>query len=142
MTPDVNVLVAASRSDHPCHATAKNWLEQALDTAAVAPLVLQPMVIASYLRLVTNPRIFVNPTPIAEAMQFLDALLDMPGVSVPELGAEWPVFRTLCLKKNLSANQLPDAWLAAVVIEQGEHLASFDRDFKKLLSSKQFTRLE
>jgi toxin-antitoxin system PIN domain toxin len=142
MTPDVNVLVAASRSDHPCHATAKDWLEQSLDAAAAAPLVLQPMVIASYLRLVTHAKIFVNPTPMSEAMQFLDALLDMPGVSVPELGPEWPVFRELCLKKNLSANQLPDAWLAAAVIHQGEHLASFDRDFKKLLSGKQFTRLQ
>ena len=30
MTPDVNVLVAASRTDHPHHAAARQWLEEAL----------------------------------------------------------------------------------------------------------------
>jgi TIR domain len=31
MTPDVNVLVAASRSDHPHHGPALTWLDAALD---------------------------------------------------------------------------------------------------------------
>lgn len=58
MTPDVNVLVAASRSDHPHHATAHAWLEQALvDASRGSALKLQPMVIASFLRLVTHPKI-------------------------------------------------------------------------------------
>ncbi|WP_265289311.1 PIN domain-containing protein [Verminephrobacter eiseniae] len=30
MTPDVNVLVAASRSDHPHHGTARIWLEKSI----------------------------------------------------------------------------------------------------------------
>ena len=30
MTPDVNILVAASRQDHPHHAPALAWLEQAI----------------------------------------------------------------------------------------------------------------
>jgi hypothetical protein len=30
MTPDVNVLVAASRADHPHHQTALTWLTQAM----------------------------------------------------------------------------------------------------------------
>ena len=33
MTPDVNVLVAASRSDRPHHAVARTWLEEALGAA-------------------------------------------------------------------------------------------------------------
>ena len=35
-----------------------------------------------------------------------------------------------------------EAWLAAAVIHQGEHLVSFDADFKRLLSRAQFTRLK
>jgi hypothetical protein len=31
MTPDVNVLVAASRRDHPHHAVARAWLEEAVN---------------------------------------------------------------------------------------------------------------
>ena len=142
MTPDVNVLVAASRSDHPHHAAARAWLGQAITNASQgASLKLQPMVIASFLRLVTHPKIFVHPTPMSEALRFVDALLTAPGVEQPALGAEWPALRKLCADKALAANDVPDAWLAAAVIHQGEHVVSFDADVKRLLSRAQFTRL-
>jgi len=142
VTPDVNVLVAASRSDHPHHAVARTWLEQAIANASQGtPLRLQPMVITSFLRLVTHPKIFVHPTPMAEALRFVDALLAAPGVEQPTLGAEWPALRKLCTDKALAANDVPDAWLAAAAIHQGEHVVSFDADFKRLLSRGQFTRL-
>ena len=74
MTPDVNVLVAASRSDHPHHATARVWLEQAVINAGQGtPLNLQPMVTTSFLRLVTHPKIFIHPTPMPEALRFVAA---------------------------------------------------------------------
>jgi len=142
MTPDVNVLVAASRSDHPHHATARRWLEQAIvEAGRGTPLTLQPMVIASFLRLVTHPRIFIEPTPIPDALRFVDALLTAPGVERAELGAEWPTLRKLCTDKALAANDIPDAWLAAAAIHQGEHVVSFDADFKRLLPQAQFTLL-
>ena len=143
MTPDVNVLVAASRSDHPHHAVARTWLEEALSAAEVgAAFTLMPMVIASLLRLVTSPRIFVQPTPISDAVAFIDALLAMPGVRLAALGPEWPKLRQLCLDKQLTGNDLPDSWLAAAVDHQAEHLVSFDRDFKKLLPRTRFTLLK
>ncbi|WP_231973256.1 TA system VapC family ribonuclease toxin [Variovorax sp. HW608] len=139
----MNVLVAASRSDHPHHAVAHSWLVRAVEMAPVAaPLTLQPMAAASFLRLVTHPKIFVNPTPTAEAVGFVEALLGMPGVSVPTLGDEWPILRKLCIDNALAANDLPDAWLAAAVIQQGEHLVTFDRDFRRLLARSQFTLLK
>lgn len=142
MTPDVNVLVAASRSDHPHHAPALAWLKQALAIAGQGTgLKLQPMVIASFLRLVTHPKIFVHPTPMSEALRFVDALLAAPGVERPELGAEWPALRALCEDKALSANDVPDAWLAAAAIHQGERVVSFDADFKRLMPRAQFTLL-
>lgn len=142
MTPDVNVLVAASRSDHPQHATALAWLQQALaDAGQGAVLKLQPMVIASFLRLVTHPKIFVQPTPLSEALRFVDALLTAPGVERPELGAEWPALRKLCMEKSLAANDIPDAWLAAAALHQGVAVASFDKDFKRLLPKGQFKLL-
>jgi toxin-antitoxin system PIN domain toxin len=142
VTPDVNVLVAASRSDHAHHGVALGWLEEAVrESSQGMPLKLQPMVVASFLRLVTHPKIFLNPTPMSEALRFIDALLAAPYVEQPVLGEEWPVFRKLCEEKKLTANSIPDAWLAAAVIHQSEHLVSFDGDFKRLLSRAQFTRL-
>ena len=99
------------------------------------------MVIASFLRLVTHPKIFIHPTPMSQALRFIDALLAAPGVEQPALGAEWPALRKLCADKTLAANDVPDAWLAAAVIHQGEHMVSFDTDFKRLLSRSQFTWL-
>lgn len=142
MTPDVNVLLAASRSDHPHHKVAFACLDEAIAACADgASLKLMPMVVASFLRLATNPRIFVKPTPVGEVVGFIDALLTMPGVEMPPLGVEWPLLRQLCLAKKLSANDVPDAWLAAAVIQLGEHLVTFDTDFKKLLSRTQVTVL-
>ena len=143
MTPDVNVLVAASRGDHPHHAVARAWLEQALGAATSGTaFTLLPMVLASFLRLVTSPKIFRLPTPIDEAVGFVDALLAVSGVQLAPLGPEWLRLRQLCLDKQLSGNDLPDAWLAAATLHLGEHLVSFDRDLRKLVGRSQFTLLE
>jgi len=142
MTPDVNVLIAASRSDHPHHKKAYATLDKAVAACAEgASLKLPPMVVASFLRLVTNSRIFVRPTPVADAVKFLDSLLAVQGVEMIGLGSEWPILRQLCIDKKLAANAIPDAWLAAVVIQRGEHLVTFDADFKKLLGRSQVTVL-
>lgn len=142
MIPDVNVLIAASRRDHPYHKTAFAWLDEAMSACASgASLRLMPMVVASFLRLTTNSKIFVNPTPVEDAVKFLDALFSLPGVELPFLGAEWPILRELCLDGKLTANDIPDAWLAAAVIQLGEHLVTFDADFKRLLKRTQVTVL-
>jgi toxin-antitoxin system PIN domain toxin len=142
MTPDVNVLVAASRSDHPHHAVALGWLEEAIGASRSGKsLTLMPMVLASFLRLVTSPRIFQQATPIDDAIAFVDALMASPGVRLAPLGPEWPTLRQLCLDKQPGGNDLPDAWLSAAVVHLGEHLVSFDRDFRKLLKRSQFTLL-
>ena len=142
MTPDVNVLIAASRSDHPHHKAAFTFLDEAIAACADgASLKLMPMVVASFLRLVTNSKVFVHPTPMEDAIGFLDALVAVPGVERPPLGSEWPLFRQLCVEKKLTANDIPDAWLAAAVIQLGEHLVTFDADVKKLLRRTQVTVL-
>ena len=142
MTPDVNLLVAASRADHPHHKVAYASLNEAVAACADgASLKLMPMVVASFLRLVTNAKIFIQPTPVQDAVAFLDALNAIPGVEMTSVGVEWPMFRQLCVEKNLMANDIPDAWLAAAVIQFGEHLVTFDADFKKLLRRTQLTVL-
>lgn len=143
MTPDVNVLVAASRADHPHHAPALAAMKLAIaDCAVGSRLKLMPLVAASFLRLVTHPGIFVNPTPMRAAADFIDALLAIPGAEMPMLGGEWPIFSRLCSELELAANEIPDAWLAAAVIHQGDHLVTFDADFRKLLKRSQLTVLE
>ena len=140
-TPDVNVLLAASRRDHPHHDVALAWLEQALANTGHDLLILQPMVMSGFLRLATHPKVFPVPTPTAQALAFVEALLDSPGVSLATLGDEWPDLSRLCREQALQGNDVPDAWLAAAVLRQGEHLVSFDGDFRRLLPRPRFTRL-
>ena len=142
VTPDVNLLVAASRNDHVHHHIARDWFTEAVKASAAGTrLRLMPLVPASFLRIVTNHRIFAMPMPIGDGLAFIDALLASPGVELATLGPEWPLMRQLCLDKQLAGNALPDAWLAAAVIQQGEHLVTFDSDFRKLLPRNRLTVL-
>ncbi len=100
------------------------------------------MVLAGFLRLVSSPRIFREPTPVDDAVAFVDALLAAQGVHLAPLGPEWPRLRQLCVDRQLKGNAVPDAWIAAATIQLGEHLVSFDRDFRKLIGRAQFTLLE
>lgn len=143
MTPDVNVLVAASRADHPHHGVALAWLNAAIAQASVhADLGLLVTVVVSFLRLVTHPKIFVLPTPTAQAVFFIDSLLACPGVQMMAVEGEWAQLRTLCIDQSLKGNDLPDAWIAASVLQRQETLVTFDRDFITLLPPKRLQLLQ
>jgi hypothetical protein len=100
-----------------------------------------PMVVVSFLRLVTSPKIFLIPTPIEDAVAFIDALLAAAHVQLAQVGPEWSKLRQLCLAKSLRGNDLPDAWLSSSVTHAGEHLVTFDRGFRRLLTRSQYTLL-
>jgi len=139
MTPDVNVLVAASRRDHAHHGTAHGWLTQALAecvSGAGPSLTLMGTVVASYLRLVTHPKIFKEPTPMAHALAFADTLLACAGVNWLATDSEWPALRQLCAERGLAGNDVPDAWIAATTLNHNEVLVTFDRDFLRLLPDR------
>ncbi len=146
MAPDVNVLIAAFRKDHAHHVTARAYLAGALADRSTSgraqlPLRLLPPAVAGFLRLVTNPKVFVQPDRIEDAVAFIDALLDIPGVETVAIGEEWPVLRQLCLEGGLRGNAIPDAWLAALVLRLGDRLVTFDRGMKKLLRHDRVTVL-
>ncbi len=142
MTPDINVVVAASRSDHPHHARARAWLDEAIVACdSGSSIEILPMVAAGFLRLVTNVKVFPEPSPIKEAIAFMDALLAIPGVEMPDSGREWATLRRICLDGKLSGNAIPDAWIAAAVISTNSHLVTFDRGFTRLLGRRELTVL-
>ena len=143
MTPDVNVLVAAARADHPHHAPAYAWLATTLQAVARgAQLTLLPMVTAGFLRVVTHPRIFPVPTPPAEAVAFLRVLIEERGAVTGTLGSEWPVLAQWCEAHRLTAGDVTDAWIAAAVRAQHEHLVTFDRGFRRFLKPGELTLLD
>ena len=134
MLPDVNLLVAAFRKDHVQHAVAAQWLTQAFASASNGQLLRLPVgVLSSFLRLATNAKIFPTPTPVDQAVDFVDWLLEHPNAIVVERSQEWPRLRKMVLDKGLAGNQIPDAQLAALAISLGEPFVTFDKGFRKLL---------
>lgn len=137
MTPDVNVLVASYRSDHPHHATARAWLDDAVVQAASgrASLMLLGTVVTGFIRITTHPKIFRETDPLQDVTDFVDSLLAYPGVQYQAQGAAWSHLRQVCLAQQAQGNLVTDAWIAATVLQSSETLCTFDRDFSRLLPS-------
>jgi uncharacterized protein len=128
--PDNNILINALRSEALHHQAAKTWLEDTLNQGA--PLRLFPTVEAGFLRVVTHPKIFANPTPLDEALLFLTTLCSAPGVEIapwtPAARLRWV---NLCTVGHLNGNDCNDAMLAALAIERGLRLVTFDKGFRR-----------
>ncbi len=128
--PDNNVLIHAFRRESPEHGTAKQWLEDSLNRGR--PLRLFPTVEAGFLRVVTHPGIFPKPAPFATAASFLEILCSAPGVEV----AAWTTaartrWSKLCMELDLRGNDCNDAMLAALALERGLRLVTFDQGFRR-----------
>lgn len=123
---DVNLWVYAFRSESPLHATARAELDAGSSTGAA--YVFSPLVAASFLRLVTNRRIFVNPSPLEEAWAFVDVLSQRSAaVRVDVDPVTWGIFKHLCLVAGAVGNDVPDAVLAAIAIRHDATLVTADR---------------
>lgn len=144
MTPDVNVLVAAFRPDHPHHPAARAWLDNAVLQAASGrtSLTLLGKVVTGFLRVTTNPRIFRIVDPLQDLIDFVDSLLSCPGVQFQTHSASWPNLRQVCLTQQVRGNLISDAWIAATVMQSGETLCTFDSEFSRLLPSGQLLLLK
>jgi toxin-antitoxin system PIN domain toxin len=144
MTPDVNVLVSAFRPDHPHHLSARDWLDDAVVQAANgrSSLSLMGTVVTGFLRTTTHPKIFLETDTLQDVSDFIDSLLSCPGVQFQPQGTTWPNLRQVCLKQQVSGNLVTDVWIAATVMQSGETLCTFDRDFSRLLPKDQLLLLK
>lgn len=130
---DVNVLVYAHRADMPQHGDYRRVLEQLAN--ADEPLGVPDAVISGFLRVVTNRRVFNDPTSPAQAWQAVDALLDAPAVMRLRAGERhWPLFRRLVDEAGVSGNDVADAYVAAYAVENNATWLSADRGFARFAS--------
>lgn len=96
------------------------------------PLSIPSLVQGSFVRLVTNPRIFDEPTSRAEAFAFLHAAADRPTYVQLEPGPRHlELFEKACADAEAAGDLVADAYLAALAIEHGATLVSLDRDFAR-----------
>lgn len=127
---DVNVLVYAHREEMEQHVLCKKWIETAL--AHPAGLGVSDIVLSGFVRIVTHPRVFSVPTPLPMALQFASVLREHPQTRIIQPGTRhWRIFTNLCEQANCKGNLIPDAFLAALAIEQGCEWITLDRGFAR-----------
>jgi toxin-antitoxin system PIN domain toxin len=126
--PDVNILIYAHREDEKCHEAYAMWLKALVD--GVEPFALSVLVAVGFVRIVTNRRIYEDPTPLPVALAFVEQLTSHPRCrtaipSEPHLGE---VIR-LCRAASATGKLVADAQHAALAISQGCTWVTRDRDF-------------
>lgn len=126
--PDVNVLIYAHRQDAPDHDRYADWLRTL--TESDEPFAIADTVLAGFLRIVTNPRIFDPPTPMKTALAFCQRLVDWPRASlISPSRRHWEIFASLC--QDIRGPLVSDAYVAALAIEHGCELITTDADFAR-----------
>ena len=127
-SPDVNIFVHAFRRDSESHALCHQWLEDRLNGSAI--LAISPSVISGYLRIVTHPKIFKNPSSLKEAIEFCEIIRSASSVIFIEPGEQhWEIFCHLSQEIKPQGNQISDVWLAALAIEHDCYWTTLDRGF-------------
>jgi toxin-antitoxin system PIN domain toxin len=127
---DVNILVNAYRPDQEHHEESAEWLDALV--AGESRFAVCDQVLASFLRIVTNPRFVFDPDPLADALDFAETFRAQPHCVVVSPGFDhWTIFTRLCREAGTRASLVPDAYLAALAIEWGCEWVTYDRDFSR-----------
>lgn len=128
---DSNVLVKAHREEASRHDAAEEALRELAEGAAAWSVPV--FVLGEFLRVVTHPRVFGPPSSIAEALAFLDSVLDSPSARLLTPGPRYrETFTRVVEDAGATGNLVFDAQIAAVCLEQGATtILSDDRDFRR-----------
>jgi uncharacterized protein len=125
---DANVLLYAVNEDAPHHEPARDWLDGALGENE--PVAFAWIVLLAFLRLATRAGLFPSPLTVEQAADVVEHWLEQPAAVVlhpspRHLG----LLRGLLHASGTAANLVNDAHLAALALEHGARIVSYDRDF-------------
>lgn len=129
--PDVNALVYAFRREADHHDRYAAWLARV--AAGENGLALHDLPLSGFVRIVTHPGIWSEPTPTAEALAFVARLRSARGSRWLSSGPEtWRRLQELVSDDGgIRGNLVPDAFLAALALTHGCQLATADRGFAR-----------
>lgn len=126
---DTNILVYAHRGDSEWHAEAATAVRSLAEGAA--PWAIPWPCVHEFLAIVTHPRIFKTPTPLAAALDQIDAWRESPSlVWIGEPEGYWEGSRDLVSQARITGPRMHDARVAAIcVAHHVRELWTADRDF-------------
>lgn len=130
MIVDANVLLYAVDDTSRFHESARTWLEAALN--GVERVGLPWVSLMAFQRIVTHPRVTANPLTPEDAWSHVTDWLDADQAWVPTPGAgHRDILGGLLANGDLRGNLVTDAHLAALAIENGVGICSYDSDFAR-----------
>ena len=128
---DANILIYARVSSFAEHQLARGWLDRQLN--GIPRVGLPWASLLAFLRIVTNPRVFERPEPIADAWGQVVTWLACDTAWMPEpTERHGEILGELFALPGVYANLVPDAHLAALAMEHGLTLCSTDGDFARV----------
>jgi toxin-antitoxin system PIN domain toxin len=129
-TPDVNLLLYAVNADSPRQAEAADWLERAF--AEPAGIGFAWVAVLGFIRVATRQGIFTQPLPLEDALGVVDDWLHHPHARVLNpTERHGALLARLLVGAGSAGNLTTDAHLAAIAIEHGAMLGTYDRDFDR-----------
>jgi uncharacterized protein len=128
--PDVNTLLHSVNSSANEHAAALKALRVGYDDPGGVAFAWTALL--AVLRLSTRRGIFPNPLSVDEALRVIENWLRHPRAQVVHPGERHAeVLGRLLRSAGTAGNLTTDAHLAALAIEHGATVVSFDRDFAR-----------
>jgi uncharacterized protein len=128
--PDANILLYASDSSSTNHAAAREWVERALSATETVGFAM--IVLLAFVRISTSPHIMAAPLSPTTALNQVEEWLAQPPAALLHPGRRHlGAWRELIEASGTAGNLTTDAHLAALAIEHGATLASFDGDFHR-----------
>ena len=125
-----NLLVYAHVESFPQHKAAREWLDGMLN--GVASFALPWPSLLAFGRLVSNPRVFERPEPVAKAWAQVQEWLAREAAWIPlptDRHAE--LLHQFLSRPGLRSNHVPEADLAVLALEHGLILCSTAGDFAR-----------
>lgn len=127
---DVNVLIYAHREESTEHEAFAAFLRELAEGPSAFGL--SEAVLSGFVRIVTNPKVFKQPTPTSLALEFCDSLRRRPQAVLLRPGERnWQIFHHICRSLPAKGKLVADAWHAALAIEHGCEWLSTDADFAR-----------
>jgi uncharacterized protein len=128
---DTNILVYAHSEDSPFHEAAFRRVAELAEGRATWAIPWP--CVHEFLAIVTHPRIYAPPTPLAQAFDQVDAWFESPTLTLlAESASHWPTLRAVLADGRVSGAQVHDARVTALCLQHGvRELWSADRDFSR-----------
>jgi toxin-antitoxin system PIN domain toxin len=127
---DANVLLYAVNVDAPHHTPAREWMDDALN--GLEPVGFSWVVLLAFLRLSTRPGLSPQPLDFETAAGVVETwLAAAPSVVLHPTPRHLAILHGLLGALGTAGNVVNDAHLAALALEYGADVVSFDRDFSR-----------